>query len=115
MDICSSGHDEIVYEGGYHIKCPVCELLDTVNEMTIDQEQTIEHYDAVLDRPTGNHVGKVWIRSDMGESLTRTRKLHDDLFEVYVAIKKYINAGSCTSNIGFVLDYMKENYPEELI
>lgn len=36
MIVCSSGHEEIVYEGGW---CPVCELVDELNEKTAECEE----------------------------------------------------------------------------
>ena len=27
MNLCSENHDEIVYEGGRYVKCPLCEAI----------------------------------------------------------------------------------------
>ena len=57
MNICSSGHEEIVYEGDRWSKCPICELIEEhENEIqsTVDvlkerieklEEQKTEYYE----------------------------------------------------------------------
>ena len=46
MIVCSSSHDEIVYEGGW---CPVCELVDQLDEKTAECELLQEKIDELED------------------------------------------------------------------
>lgn len=47
MNLCSSGHDEICYEGNI---CPLC---DTINDFT-DQIEVLEEYVNTLESDIGN-------------------------------------------------------------
>lgn len=40
MEICSSGHDEIVFEGGMRAACPACDALGQVADL---QKEINEH------------------------------------------------------------------------
>ena len=33
MQICSENHDEIVFEGGHHVRCPLCEALSKIEDL----------------------------------------------------------------------------------
>ena len=45
MNLCSENHDEIVYEGGRYVKCPLCEANDKIRELERDLEQLQEEFD----------------------------------------------------------------------
>ena len=40
--MCSNNHDEIVFEGGHHVKCPLCEALEKIESLERDIEQLQE-------------------------------------------------------------------------
>ena len=33
MKMCSDNHNEIVFEGGHYVKCPLCEALNEIKEL----------------------------------------------------------------------------------
>ena len=42
MNLCSENHDEIVYEGGHYVKCPLCESNNRIEELEKELEQAQE-------------------------------------------------------------------------
>jgi hypothetical protein len=45
MNLCSNNHDEIVYEGGHYVKCPLCEANDKIEELKDDIRELQEAFD----------------------------------------------------------------------
>ena len=37
--MCSDNHDEIIFEGGHYVKCPLCEALDKIEGLEKDIEE----------------------------------------------------------------------------
>ena len=69
----------------------------------------------VLDKSIGNHKNKVWISSDKGESLARKKVLTETLEEAFDRLKFKIDRGAPLNKIGFLIEYISENYPHKLL